>query len=230
MALLFTQGQYLLYTREGGELRAKGVTVQTLRSAFVEEPVDSGWLPEGVIRSGLGPSGPFLVKYIPPRRHTLALGALRGTAVRSVNVPLPALVFAGAQTTYYVWALREEAFSPTADLYRAPLPNVYEDGRICFGSNRPPQVSSQSIGEAWRLFIESPFNGDLAANKSARHSRDVRAQLFALDDVNQYPVDDLLAAARHHPNYFYRTPIRTVSDMVDYLLLNKEPGSQENAQ
>lgn len=227
---MFANGQYILYRREGKELRAKGVTVQTLRRAFVEEPVDSGWLPEGVIRSGTGRAGPFIVKYIPPSHHVLSLVTPRGRgdSPKPVRVPLPALVFVGLQTTYSVWALREEVFSPLARLYRAPLPNVYEDGRICFGKNRPPEVSSRTIGEAWRLFIESPFNGDLSGNKSAQHPRDVRSQLLALKDVDRYPVDDLVSAARR-PGYSSTSLIiETVSDMVDYYLLKKDWVSQEN--
>ena len=229
LALLFTGGQYILYSREGRELRPKGITAQTLRLAFVEEPVDSGWLPEGVVRSGTGPAGPFVVKYVSPRCHTLSLVTPRGDAPQAVRVPLPALVFVGLQATYSVWALREEAFSPTAELYRAPLSNVYEDGRICFGSNRPPDVSSQTIGEAWRLFIESPFNADLAGNKSAQHPGDVRAQLQALVDAERYPVDDLVSAAVRRSYFSTSPPIRTVSDMVDYYLLKQEL-SQENDQ
>src|SRR5712691_5513853 len=68
-ALLFTRGQYLLYDRQGGEVRVKGVSAQALRAAFAEEPVDSGWLPPGVIRYGLGPAGTFFVRLIPASRH-----------------------------------------------------------------------------------------------------------------------------------------------------------------
>src|SRR5947209_18586585 len=72
-ALLFTQGQHVFYYRREGELLSKGVSAQTLRAAFVEEPVDSGWLPEGVVRWGSGQAGTFLVKFIPPGKHTLPL-------------------------------------------------------------------------------------------------------------------------------------------------------------
>ncbi len=72
-ALLFTQGQYLFYSHHGDALQCKGVSAQTLRAAFVEEPVDSGWLPKEVMRWGSGPAGTFIVKFVPPAIHTLHL-------------------------------------------------------------------------------------------------------------------------------------------------------------
>src|SRR5437588_6114061 len=72
-ALLFTCGQYVLYYHNGAELICKGLSAQTLRAAFVEEPVDSGWLPEGVVRWGSGPAGTFMVKYIPPGKLQIHL-------------------------------------------------------------------------------------------------------------------------------------------------------------
>lgn len=224
LALIFTGGQYLLYQRQGQELRAKGVSAQALRQAFVQEPVDSGWLPAGVIRSGTGAAGPFVVKYIPPRVQTLSLFKAGGvTPPQLVQVPLPGLVFIGLHTTYSVWALCEETFSPSARLYHAPLPNVYADGRICFGSNRPPEVSAQTIEEAWQLFLTAPFNGDLAASRSRQHPKDVRAQLFALarKKATSYPVDDLVLAT-HRANVYGAQAIETVDDLVRVSLLKQD--------
>src|SRR5712692_6429277 len=101
-ALLFTRGQYLLYHRRGREVRVKGVSAQARRAAFVEEPVDSGWLPPGIIRYGQGRAGTFFVRLIPASRHTLLLSTTQADGREPLSVPLPPLLFAGVGTTYYV--------------------------------------------------------------------------------------------------------------------------------
>ena len=220
-ALLFTQGQYLFYSRHGDALQCKGVSAQTLRAAFVEEPVDSGWLPTGVMRWGSGPGGTFIVKFVPPALHALRLSTQDPSQPRMVTVPLPGLVFAGVHTTYYVWALREDTFAPSASLFRAPLPNVSSDGHICFGSNHPPGVSWETVDVAWRLFIDSPFNADMVGGKSVSFAQDVRRQLLALAaaKATTYPVDDLRP---HVEGFSLSEPaaMQTVEDVVErYLLL-----------
>jgi PRTRC genetic system protein B len=221
-ALLFTQGQYLFYFHQGGVLQCKGVSAQTLRAAFVEEPVDSGWLPAGVMRWGSGPAGTFLVKFVLPALHTLHLSTQDPSHPRVITIPLPGLVFAGVHTTYYVWALREETFVSSAPLFRAPLPNVSSDGHICFGSNHAPAVSWQTIDVAWRLFLDSPFNADMVGGKSVTFAQDVRRQLLTLAEMKAttYPVDDL----RPHVESFSLsepTTMQTVDDVVEHYLLMK---------
>src|SRR5271170_5165357 len=89
-ALLFTRGQYVLYYHSGAELICKGLSAQTLRAAFVEEPVDSGWLPEGVVRWGSGPAGTFMVKYIPPGKQRLHLSTQNPAESLIIAPMLPA--------------------------------------------------------------------------------------------------------------------------------------------
>jgi len=153
-ALLFTRGQYLLYYHSGAELICKGLSAQTLRAAFIEEPVDSGWLPEGVVRWGSGPAGTFIVKFVPPGKQELHLSIQNPAEPLIITPTLPALVFAGVQSTYYVWALPTGSYYPLTPLCHAPFPNVYPDGHICFGSNRPSAVSWETLDEAWHLFLD----------------------------------------------------------------------------
>src|SRR5947208_9709922 len=95
VALLFTRGMYILYRRAGRELIPKGLSPETLRAAFVGEPVDSGWLSPDVKRCGSGLTGPFAVKFIPPGKHTLRLSAGDPSQPLVGSVPLPGLAFAG---------------------------------------------------------------------------------------------------------------------------------------
>jgi hypothetical protein len=221
-ALLFTRGQYVLYYHSGEELICKGLSAQTLRAAFVEEPVDSGWLPEGVMRWGSGPAGTFMVKYIPPGKQHLHLSTQNPAEPRIIAPMLPALVFAGVQSTYYVWALLTASCDPQAPLCHAPLPNVYPDGHICFGSNRPPMASWETLDEAWRLFVGSPFNADMVQGKSQAFPGDVRRQLVAVasSEDSRYPEDDLRPSLRRQ-SFSDMKELRTLDDVVEYYLIRK---------
>jgi hypothetical protein len=92
-----------------------------------------------------------------------------------------------------VFALRDE-FAPQAPLYHAPMPNVYPFGDICFGSNTPPVLNDPfAIVAAWKLFIESPFNADLASGKSRSYPDDVRLLLLGLDGRRTFPPAELVS-------------------------------------
>jgi len=229
LALLFTRGQYVLYSRVGNQLRTKGVSVEALRAAFVEEPVDSGWLPPGVVRWGSGPGGTFLVTFIPPGQHTLHFTTQNVGKTRNVTVALPGLIYAGvngageeASGTYYVWAIQEAKFDPAARLYHAPFPNVSTgDGRICFGSNTAPPVSWKTIEAAWQLFVDAPFNADMAAFKSRQHPQDVRRQLLSLEGAERYPVSDLRPFEGGAISMHSTPPVQTVSDAINFYFLKE---------
>jgi hypothetical protein len=221
-ALLFTRGQYVLYYHSGEELICKGLAAQTLRAAFVEEPVDSGWLPQGVVRWGSGPAGTFIVKYIPPGKRQFHLSTHHSAEPLLITPMLPALVFAGVQSTYYVWALPTDVCHGQAQLCHAPFPNVYPDGQICFGSNRPPEVCWQTLDEAWQLFVTSPFNADMVQGKSQTFPNDVRRQLVAIasSETSHYPQDDLKPYIRRQ-SFGNPKELCTLDDVVDYYLLRK---------
>jgi hypothetical protein len=222
-ALLFTRGQYMLYRRHDEGVVCKGVSAESLRAAFVEEPVDSGWLPEGVVRWGSGLAGTFIVKCIPSGRQEIRLSTNNPAEPLIIVPPLPAMIFAGVNQTYYIWALREKLYDPTVQLYHAPFPNVYPDGHICFGSNRPPMVGWKTLNDAWQLFITSPFNADMAGGKSQEFATDVRRQLLALVEANakRYPVQDLTPYIGRQSFLMQSKELRTLNDVVDYYLLKK---------
>lgn len=189
--LLFLDGAYVLHSREGNSSRYKYLSSATLRNAFSGVAIDSGWLDPSVIRWCSKPSGDWAVKFLAPALYKLDCNELG-----ILTVPLPAMVFAGRGTKYWVWALKTQKFNPDARLFNAPLPNVYQrNGDICWGSNRPPACNPQSINTAWNMFIASPFSNHLADGKSQCYDQDIRVQLLALHTkkAKKYPVSDLKA-------------------------------------
>ncbi len=179
----------------------KNVSPVDVRRAMNNIPVDTGWLAPRVRRWGMSARGVFVVAYIPPQIHNLRLnntweGRFGTKRIIRLRCPLPGFVFAGRGTDYRVWALAED-FSPSAVVHCPPLPNTYGSGDICWGSNEPPACTPETILEAWKIFITSPFNDHLLGGQS-RSQKDVREVLLALAEAeaSAYPVKDLVPVNR----------------------------------
>lgn len=202
--LEFRDGQWLYaWTNGEGGLHEKLLSDAAVREIFSRVPVDTKWFNEdvaspAVVRWGDGRLGPWAVFFVPPARHTLELtndGSGEPYAVERVTAPLPGVALFGIDTDYYAFALRTETLRPYNEVCRCPLPNVMQDGKVCWGMIPPPRATAQTIGEAWRLFVGSTFNNHVANAKSRRHPADVRAllkELAAEGEAARYPPDDLV--------------------------------------
>jgi len=192
--LKFFNGQFLFEFQDESGSHRKFVSPAAVRQAFAGQSFDSGWLAPQVVRCGACAAGNWAVMEIPAGVHKILLddGGTKGT--RRITIPLPRLIFFGLATSWYVWALREKTLLAKAEVFAAPLPNLHQNGGVCFGQNTPPKASGLSIAKAWELFISSPFNGDLAGQKSARNQQDIRSVLMQLakDKATTYPIQDLV--------------------------------------
>lgn len=192
--LLFIEGgTYIFHYQSGDSSQYKCLSSATLRAAFANTPIDSGWMnPEsGIVRWGTGSTGEWTIKFVPPQKHEINLLESKHL------VPLPAMVFLGLKSDYWVWAIKGSKFDPDAEAFHVPLPNIYLHsyqpyGRICWGDNKPPAASPNTITKAWELFISSPFNGHLSDGKSRVQPHDVRGQLKKAVKRSSYPVKDLI--------------------------------------
>jgi|SRR5947209_7855387 len=179
--------------QQGSEIRSKHVTPSTIRLAFNEEPLDTGWLAPGVVRWGMTPAGVFAVGYYAPAVYKLSIEFDKGRA-RRLRVPMPAIVFAGIGHNYYVWAMKENRPNPKAALFYAPLPNLNELGLICFGNNAHPDVRDGGFATSWQMFWDAPFSGHHAKSRSRRAPADVRTHLLQLSNARatKFPLSALL--------------------------------------
>ncbi len=148
--------------------------------------------------------------YIPPARYTLNLVNLEPTLVR-INVPLPGFVFAGTASSYYVWAVKEPVMREETVVYNTPLPNVFAGGGVCWGAVLVPKVGNATILPAFRLFMESLFNGNLVADISHRYPTDVRSLLLELAASKQrvYPFEDLVPLTKAGMVYSLRDALQS---------------------
>lgn len=179
----------------------KLISEQTLREIATGIPFDSGWLTPnlaagGVVRCGSVRGDDWVCMFFPPGAHRLEVTA--GTpgvdeTFERLLVPLPGLAFFGVGVRYWVWAVKADVLQPHHTVFRCPLPNVYQDGSVCWGSLKPPLASPRSVFRAWEMFAGSTFNNHLAGGKSSAHRDDVRDQLRAVAaGAGGYPVEDLL--------------------------------------
>ena len=191
--LLFLPGQYLLVTRVSEAVTYKFLSPFAVTSAFSNEPIDSGWLPANTMRWGRSERGEWIMQFYPPRRYDIVLTNNSSKSI-SLNVPMPAFVFLGYGTDYWLWAIPCKQFDPQSQLYHVPLPNVMASGAICFGDSSPPLCSSQGVVQAWQLFWSSPFSDHAVEDKSKSHRADVRNFLCELSNrkSKKYPIADLV--------------------------------------
>lgn len=196
-ALLFICGdQYLFrYRTKDNGIAYKFVSSAAVRAAFAEEPIDTTWLPGNVRRWGIGKLGEWIIITYPPQKHRFSF-ITKDDAEKMItlDVPMPALVFFGYDQRYYLWAFKDVELRGDTNVYAAPLPNVDASGAICFGGNVIPKASAETIEEAWRIFLASPFTSHSVNGKSQKFPDDVRKQLIWLVEHRRrrYPSDDLV--------------------------------------
>lgn len=210
-ALFFLQsGDFLLQYRTTDSERsrsplmkagAKFVTVKDVQAAFGGSDVDSGWITPGVVRCGYCAKGDWFAYVASQQVLTLQVNFGGKEGLKKIKVPVPATVMVGMGMQYYLWAMARSG-TPDSRLYRAPFPNIHDDGSICWGQNTPPKSHHRNAQAAWHLFFESQFNGDLANGKSGKYASDVRHMLkyVARKKLDSWPENDLVM---HHQNLRY---------------------------
>lgn len=201
-----TDGQLIFRYRVKDKYVTKPIVCSAVRAAFAPDRVESPWFEgvrEGVVKWADGARGQIEIRYFAPRRTTLYAHddpCFRNVGTRTSNglvvleAPLPGLIWAGVNKTYAIFATDCDSFTSKARLYRAPLPNTYVNGSICWGANGRPHVSKGGALDAWRVFWQAPFNDHVVDGASHAHPKDVRATLAEIAGREAYPLDDLMPA------------------------------------
>ena len=194
--MIIAGDQYLLrYREKQGAIAYKFISPAAVRAAFANETIDSAWLPSHTRRWGMGKEGEWVLVAHPPQLYASSFTGKESNEVIQLQIPLPALAFFGYAQRYHVWAFQEPELRGETPLFAAPLPNVDVNGAICFGNNPMPKASTQTIAEAWRIFLTSPFTSHSVNGKSVKCPDDVREQLLKLAERKRrrYPLADLVA-------------------------------------
>lgn len=140
----------------------------------------------------------IVAEYRPPQKTAVYL---EGSA-QPLRVPFPGLVMIRATTggqgpRYGVFAVKGHPSSLDIALYHPPLPNIYGDGAVCWGSvNRASanSLAGNDLTEDWTLLLGSAFGNHGVGGKSRQYPLDIREQLMAVEKRRSrvYPVRDLV--------------------------------------
>ena len=193
---------------------------------FTEYPVDASQLAEALaarthFTTGLLPPDilyvaqvglkRLVVGYRPPQRTALHVDG--GEQV--LRVPLPGLVLVrltigNTQPRYGVYAVKTRPTTLAARLYHAPLPNVYQNGSICWGSVPTPtveQLAGTDLSPEWSLLLGSVFTSHGVHGKRRSTPEDIRQLYIALEGrhARSYPTKDLMSVAE----------VNTLGEVID---------------
>jgi PRTRC genetic system protein B len=165
--LLFLKSDELLFqwNDETNNLQSKLIAHQDARIAFTKMDHDSGWLPNGVVRAGRNTRGAWVVYVAPPQIASIATDQNE-----TLTIPIPMSLFVGWGHRYYLFALKGKVFDVNSPVYYAPYPNIYDNGRICWGSHKVPTATPLNIGRTWKFFFATTFNSHIASGKTKTHS------------------------------------------------------------
>jgi len=191
---LYEETIILTKFERGEAVSAYEISPEALAVAFSGLPLTSGLLPADCLFYRREDGEESIGIYVPPQRRKMNVKSEGFPDV--FDIVLPGLVFAGKGYDYWLWAVAKRPTTEGDDLFHAPLPNVAETGRICWGNTDQPLCSRTTIHAALALFFESVFNLDFANGKSRAHPDNVLRQWQALSGAEAYPVDDLLMKAK----------------------------------
>ncbi len=136
-----------------------------------------------------------VVEYRPPQ----ITGVWFDGSAAPLRVPLPGIVMmrhsAKKESVYKLFAVKVRPTARTLKLYRAPLPNVFSSGGICWGSvAKPTQHEGNDLAADWTMLLGSGFGNHGSMSSSKKYKDDIRKFLLELDanHSKRYPISDLI--------------------------------------
>lgn len=164
--------------------------------------LDTGLLSPNTIYVAQEGVNKLIVEHRPRKKTALFLEGSDAPVI----VPLPDLLLfrrssEQGQAEYRVFAVKERPTSLEARLFHVPTPNVYDDGRICWGSVKRLQgqtLSGTSLEGDWKAFLGTPFGNHSVSRKSKSHPDDIRKKYIEMEGKKSrvYPKSDLMESRR----------------------------------
>jgi PRTRC genetic system protein B len=186
--------ELMLMYRKDEAVHSKLVSIKDARIAFDQHGGDDiGWLPAGVLRTGRNVRGDWAIYVAPPQVIEVCTDQ-----DEKLLVPIPMSLFLGWERRYYIWSLQGKVFQPNQEVFKAPFPNVYDNGRVCWGSHKPRKVTPDNIKTTWSLFFGTVFNNHIAGSKtkSCPHNALDLLRKLAAQKKKTFPATELIWASR----------------------------------
>jgi len=164
--------------------------------------LDTGLLSPHTIHVAKEGVNTLVVEHRPRKKTAIFLEGVEAPLV----VPMPDMLMFRrtadqGRPEYRVFAVKERPTNLEAPLFHIPLPNVYSDGRICWGSVKQLKdiaPTGTALEEDWKVFLGTPFGFHSVSQKSKSHSEDIRKKYLDMEQrkTRVYPKSDLLPAKR----------------------------------
>jgi len=150
----------------------------------------TGLLPPGALWWQNTKQGPIFALYYEQKVRKIALQEDINKPPRRFTIPLPGLIFlCSPGKPPWVFAVKKKPTKETDIVYKAPLCNIFQNGRSCPGSHRYPT----RVADIAESFFVSFFTAtaDLR-DRSIRFPQNVIRLWEFLDKKRTFPKDDLV--------------------------------------
>ncbi len=150
----------------------------------------SGLLPPQTLWWENTRNGPVFALYAEPKVRKLALQESVSSPPRRFVIPLPGLIFlCSPGKPPWVFAVKKKPTKETDIVYKAPLCNVYADGRSCPGNHRYPTRVADIVESFFISFFSSAAD---VRNRSVKFPNNIILLWEYLDKKKTFPKDDLV--------------------------------------
>ena len=150
----------------------------------------SGLLPPDTLWWQNTRRGPVFALYVEPQIRKLALQEDIKKPPQRFSIPLPGLIFlCNPGQAPWVYAVKKRPAKETEIVYRAPLANIFNNGRSCPGSHQYPARISDVVPSFFVSFFSA--TADLS-HRSQKYPKNVLQLWKYLDGKKEFPNDDLI--------------------------------------
>ncbi|MBA7593771.1 hypothetical protein ES703_00704 [subsurface metagenome] len=150
----------------------------------------SGLLPPQTLWWENTRNGPIFALYEEPKVRRLALQESVSGPPRRFKIPMPGLIFlCSPGKPPWVFAVKKKPTKELDIVYKAPLCNVYENGRSCPGNNRYPTRVADIVESFFISFFTSAAD---VRNRSVMFPNNIILLWEYLDKKKRFPNDDLV--------------------------------------
>lgn len=195
----YLEGGDVLHNRQTNQYTL-GVT-KPVDELFLSELVDAikqdhfeplkwkGFIPKNVLYCDASKREPKLIWYQEPKHMYLYFSD--ETKIESALYRMPPLIFKLEQSELFVYRLSTDDVNPDVLLYHLPLPNIYEDAKICLGEAKSKRRKNKTLDDVMQFYIDVFYKTEF---NSLHHEIPLPngeiyvSYLNANKDLNQWPL------------------------------------------
>jgi len=176
---------------EGDAVESRIVSAIDVGMALAGElHFSSGLLPENTLWWQNTRAGGIWAIYEPPKVRKVAILLKLGESPERVTIPLPGFIFlCSPGKAPWVFGMRKKPTKEDDTVYKAPVLNVFQNGRTCGGNNQYP-LRVQDIIE--NFFVSFFTHEGEVGGRSQKFPNDVYRLWRFLNGKQEFPMDDMV--------------------------------------